>query len=85
MSGNFDAGITKFIVTRRPLQYTHFCRTASENQLLLLLPVIHFCEINLKTMPYTKFYIAFMAVICSAFLHSFRGLALVSAHSQHEH
>ena len=76
MSGNFEAGITKFIVTRPPLKYTHFCGTASENQLLLLLPVIQFCVVHFKTLPYIKSYIAFMAVHCSAFLHSFPGLTL---------
>ena len=69
-SGNFKVGITKFIVTTRPLQFTHctekgFCGTASENQLLLLLPVIQFCVVHFKTLPYAKSYIPFMAVHCS--------------------
>jgi len=77
-SGNFEAGITKFIVTRHPLEFTHctemrFLWHASENQLLLLLPVMQFC-----VMPCTKSYITFSAVHCSAFLHSFPGLALAS-------
>jgi len=81
--GNFEAGITKFTVTRHPLQFTHcqkygFCSTASENQLLLLFPVILFCVMYFKTLPYIKSYIAFTAVHYSAFLHSFPGLALAS-------
>lgn len=77
-SGNFEAGITKFIVTRRPLQFTHctemrFFSNAYENQLLLLLPLIQFC-----VMPYTKSSIAFLAVHCSSFLHSLPCQALAS-------
>jgi len=39
-SGNFEAGITKFILSRHPLQFTNcteigFCGTAPLNQLLL--------------------------------------------------
>jgi hypothetical protein len=43
--------------------------------------VIHF-----KTLPYAKSYIAFTAVYCSSFLHSFPGLALafLYALAQHE-
>jgi hypothetical protein len=87
--GNFEAGITKFIVTRLPLYNLNialikgFCGTASENQLFLLLPLIHFCVIQLK-MPYTTTYIEFSAVHCSACLHGFPGLALVSLCSYHE-
>jgi hypothetical protein len=66
-SGNSEAEITKFIVTKRPLQFTHcteigFFGTACENQLLLLLPVIQFCVIQFKTLPYAKSYVAFLAV-----------------------
>jgi hypothetical protein len=81
--GNFEARITKFIVTRRPLQFTHctewcFYGTASENQFILLLHVTQFCVIHFKTLPYAKSYITFTAVYCSSFLHSFPGLALTS-------
>jgi hypothetical protein len=54
------------------------CSTTSENQLLLLLPVIQFCVIYLKTLPYIKSYIACSAVYHSAFLHSFPCLVLAS-------
>ena len=82
-SGNFNVRITKCIVTRRPLQFTRcteirFFGTASENQSLLLLPVIQFCVVHFKTMPYTKSHIAFSAVHCSAFHYSSPCLALAS-------
>ena len=68
--GNFENRITKFIVARCPLQYTHcteqgFYGTASENQFILLLPVIQFCVIHYKTLPYAKSYNTFTAVYCS--------------------
>jgi len=71
------------LVARRPLQYIHcteqgFYGTASENQFILLLPVIQFCVIHFKTLLYAKSYNTFTAVCCSSFLHSFLGLALTS-------
>ena len=61
-----------------PLQFTRCSKIRflwhSENQLLLLLPVIHFCVIHFKTLLYAKSYIAFMAV----FPHNIPGLALAS-------
>ena len=57
---------------------TLFCSTASENQLLLLLPVIQLCVVQFKTLPFTKSYVAFSAVHCSDFLYSFPRLALAS-------
>ena len=73
----------KFVVTRRPLQFTHhtgygFCGIASENQLLLLLPVIQFCVIHFKTLRYTNTFFVFLSVHFSACLHSFSSLALSS-------
>ena len=82
-SRNSEVEITKFTVTRRPLQVTHFTKIrflphCFWKQLLLLFSVLQFCVKHLKTLPYTKSYIAFLAVHCSAFFHTFPGLALVS-------
>ena len=79
-SGNLNVGITKFMSLHvhnnlHIAQRQGFCGTASENQLLLLLPVIQFCVVHFKTLPYTKSYITFLAVHCGAFLDSFPGLA----------
>jgi hypothetical protein len=81
---NSEVEITKFIVTKRSLQVTHFTNVRflphclRKQLLLLLFPVIQFCVKHLKTLPYTKSYIAFSAVRCSAFFHTFPGLALAS-------
>jgi hypothetical protein len=81
--GNFEIRITTFIVTTCPLQFTpcadiRFLWHHLWIQLSLLLPVIQFWVIHFKTLPYTKSSITFSAVHCSAFLHSFSGLAFVS-------
>jgi hypothetical protein len=52
-------------------RYMGFYGTACEIQLSLLLPVIQFWVIHLKTLPSTKSNVAFSAVHFSAFLHSF--------------
>jgi len=68
-SRNSEVEITNFIVTRRPVQATHFTKIkflphCLWKQLLLLFPVIQFCVKHLKTLPYTKSYIAFSAAHC---------------------
>jgi hypothetical protein len=91
--GNFEVRITTFIVTTRPLQFTHcvdirfLWHNDCEIQWSLILPVIQFWVIHFKTLPYTESGSAFSAVHCSAFLRSFSGLLLVSlcTHTLHAH
>jgi len=83
MSRNFGAGITKFIVTRRPLQFTH-CTEVRFLWQCLRKSIVTFTLSNsvlCDTLQNTALYIVLhhiFAVHYSAFLHSFPGLVLAS-------
>jgi len=62
-SGNFEARIMKFIVTRRPLQFTH-CTEKRFLRHCFWKSIVTFTPIHFKTLSYTWSYVAFSAVHC---------------------
>jgi len=89
ISGNLEAGITKFIVTRHPLQFTHH----TEIQFLqhcLWKSIVTFTPNNsvlcdtLQNTAYMKSYIVFLSVHFSAFTVFPVWRFLLSAHTRHE-
>jgi hypothetical protein len=81
-SENLGHGITKFIVTRRPLQFPHrteirFLRHYHWKWMLLLLPVIH-CPTQSPTSHFRQYVVVHFFTVFPVWL------LLLSAHTRHE-